>query len=196
MKERKPIVGFWNWLLLFLAIAAFLMQHYYIFIFLLLAFGVIVFYRRNNPDKIKGSSLSVWKKTIIAVIVVLATFLFAVMSVPDKSDNRPGTSNTSSAKITKKKKKEKEMLRILNVWASVNNNYGKVKFDDGTPTLILNDETANLSKNELKAIVTQFSNKVRAQKEMNKLKLDDPVVYDEEGTPIAVWTGSTLELTK
>lgn len=126
----------------------------------------------------------------------MATFLFAVMSVPDKSDNRPGTSKTSSTKITKKKKKEKEMLRILNVWASVNNDYGKVKIDDGTPTLILNDETANLNKNKLTTIITQFSNKVSAQKEMNKLKLDDPAVYDEEGTPIAVWTGSTLELTK
>lgn len=196
MKKKKPIVGFGNWLLLYLAIVALFLQHYFIFLFLLLAFGIIVFYRKNNLDKIKGSSPSSWIKTIITVFVVLVTFLFAVMSVPDKSDNRPGTSKTSSTKITKKKKKEKEMLRILNVWASVNNDYGKVKIDDGTPTLILNEETANLNKNKLTTIITQFSNKVSAQKEMNKLKLDDPADYDEEGTPIAVWTGSTLELTK
>lgn len=222
-KQKNPIVGFWNWILLYFAITAIFLEHYYIATFLIIVFVAVVFYRLKNPDKRKVSSLSFWKKLVISILAFFATVVFAVITVPDTSDNRPKTSTNNSARVNKNKSKnrsakvnknrsktnrkrsakvnksknrEKEMLRILNVWASVNNHYGKVKIDGNTPTLILNDETANLDKTKLSPIVTQFSNKVNAQKEMNKLKLGDPAVYDEEGTPIAVWTGSTLELTK
>ena len=93
-------------------------------------------------------------------------------------------------------KKKQKMLRILNMWASHNNEYGTVEIDkDNNPVLILNDKTAALSKSKLEYITTQFGNKVSLQKEINKVKVGDPAVYDKDDTPIAVWNGSTLELT-
>lgn len=195
MKERKPIIGFWNWLLLFLAIAFLFMQHYYIALFLVIAFVAIIIYRKMHPDKIRRSSLSLWKKIIIAIAVVMATILFAIVSVPDKSDNRPGTSSTTSVSA-KNRKKEKEMLRILNMWSATNNSYGRVTISKkNVPTLTLNDRTASSSEDQLSKIAIQFSNKVRAQRSSNKIKVGNPVVVAKDGTKIAVWNGSTLELT-
>lgn len=101
-----------------------------------------------------------------------------------------------SRKQSSQKKKKQKMLRILNMWASHNNEYGIVEIDkDNNPVLILNDQTAALSKGKLEYITTQFGNKVSLQKEINKVKVGDPAVYDKDDTPIAVWNGSTLELT-
>lgn len=91
--------------------------------------------------------------------------------------------------------KKQRILKVLNMWAATHNNYGVVKIDkDNVPMLILNDETVASSKNELEYIAIQFSNKIRAQQEMNHIELDNPAIYDKDGTPIAVWNGSTLEL--
>ena len=81
------------------------------------------------------------------------------------------------------------------MWASKNNDYGVVKIGkDDAPMLILNDETVASSKSELKSIAIQFSNKIRVQQQMNHIEFDNPAIYDKDGTPIAVWNGSTLEL--
>lgn len=91
--------------------------------------------------------------------------------------------------------KKQRILKILNMWASKNNDYGVVKIGkDDAPMLILNDETVASSKNELKSIAIQFSNKIRMQQQMNHIEFDNPAIYDKDGTPIAVWNGSTLEL--
>lgn len=116
-----------------------------------------------------------------------------------KKLKKQNTKNTQQAKKPHKQssqeKKKQKMLRILNMWAGTHNNYGVVKIDkDNAPMLILNDETVASSKNELEYIAIQFSNKIRAQQEMNHIELDNPAIYDKDGTPIAVWNGSTLEL--
>lgn len=91
--------------------------------------------------------------------------------------------------------KKQRILKILNMWASKNNDYGTVKIGkDDAPKLILNDETVASSKSELKSIAIQFSNKIRVQQQMNHIEFDNPAIYDKDGTPIAVWNGSTLEL--
>ena len=91
--------------------------------------------------------------------------------------------------------KKQRILKILNMWASKNNDYGTVKIGkDDAPMLILNDETVASSKSELKSIAIQFSNKIRVQQQMNHIEFDNPAIYDKDGTPIAVWNGSTLEL--
>jgi preprotein translocase subunit SecG len=107
-----------------------------------------------------------------------------------------------SKQITKKpskpdsrQEKKERILKILNMWASKNNDYGTVKIGkDDAPKLILNDETVASSKSELKSIAIQFSNKIRVQQQMNHIEFDNPAIYDKDGTPIAVWNGSTLEL--
>lgn len=124
-----------------------------------------------------------------------------------KSHKQSNKHTTKEHKVSKSKakkprkqssqeKKKQKMLRILNMWASHNNEYGTVEIDkDNNPVLILNDKTAALSKSKLEYITTQFGNKVSLQKEINKVKVGDPAVYDKDDTPIAVWNGSTLELT-
>lgn len=109
----------------------------------------------------------------------------------------------SNKHITKKSHKQnsheakkRKILKLLNMWAAKNNSYGVVKIDkDDAPMLILNDKTAAASKSELKSIAIQFANKIRVQQQMNHIELDNPAIYDKDGTPIAVWNGSTLELT-
>lgn len=109
------------------------------------------------------------------------------------SDKR---SSTNSAVSLKNKKKENEMLRVLNMWASHNNHYGKVTIGrKNVPTLTLNDKTANSGEDNLNKIAIQFSNKVRAQRSLTKAKVGNPIVVASDGTKIAVWNGSTLELT-
>ena len=105
-------------------------------------------------------------------------------------------SSTNSAVSLKNKKKEKEMLRVLNMWASHNNHYGKVTIGKkNAPTLTLNDKTANSSEDNLSKIAIQFSNKVRAQRSLTKAKIGNPIVIANDGTKIATWNGSTLKLT-
>lgn len=114
-------------------------------------------------------------------------------SVKEHKVNKPKTKKTHKQN-TQQHKKQK-MLRILNMWAAHNNEYGTVKIDDeNCPILILNDETVALPKSELEHIVIQFANKIRAQKQLYHIELDNPAVYDKDGTPIAVWNGATLEL--
>lgn len=114
-------------------------------------------------------------------------------SVKEHKANKPKTKK-SHKQNTQQHKKQK-MLRILNMWASHNNEYGTVKIDDeNCPILILNDETVASPRSELEHIVVQFANKIRAQKQLYHIELDNPAVYDKDGTPIAVWNGATLEL--
>lgn len=114
-------------------------------------------------------------------------------TVKEHKANKPKTKKTHKQN-TQQHKKQK-MLRILNMWASHNNEYGTVKIDDeNCPILILNDETVASPKSELEHIVVQFANKIRAQKQLYHIELDNPAVYDKDGTPIAVWNGATLEL--
>lgn len=88
------------------------------------------------------------------------------------------------------------MLRVLNMWASHNNHYGKVTIGKkNAPTLTLNDKTANSSEDNLSKIAIQFSNKVRAQRSLTKAKIGNPIVIANDGTKIATWNGSTLKLT-
>lgn len=130
-------------------------------------------------------------------LLIIALLIFSLGSNDGSegldSDKR---SSTNSAVSLKNKKKEKEMLRVLNMWASHNNHYGKVTIGrKNVPTLTLNDKTANSSEDNLNKIAIQFSNKVRAQRSLTKAKVGNPIVVANDGTKIAVWNGSTLELT-
>lgn len=120
----------------------------------------------------------------------------------EHSKKDSGKKHKASKQTTKKpskpdsrQAKKQRILKILNMWASKNNDYGTVKIGkDDAPKLILNDETVASSKSELKSIAIQFSNKIRMQQQMNHIEFDNPAIYDKDGTPIAVWNGSTLEL--
>lgn len=128
------------------------------------------------------------------LIVALLIFSLGSNDEPDNDTSKKGNSTTSVS--TKNREKEKKMLQILNMWAAKNNNYGKVTIDkNNTPILTLNDKTANSGEDKLTKIATQFSNKVRAQRSFNKVKVGKPIVVANDGTKIAVWNGSTLELT-
>lgn len=128
------------------------------------------------------------------LIVALLIFSLGSNDEPDNDTSNRGTSTTSVS--TKNRKKEKKMLQILNMWASHNNHYGKVTINKkNVPTLTLNDKTANSSEDNLNKIAIQFSNKVRAQRSLTKAKVGNPIVVANDGTKIAVWNGSTLELT-
>lgn len=121
----------------------------------------------------------------------------------EHSKKDSGKKHKASKQTTKKpskpdsrQAKKQRILKILNMWASKNNDYGTVKIGkDDAPKLILNDETVASSKSELKSIAIQFSNKIRMQQQMNHIEFDNPAIYDKDGTPIAVWNGSSLELT-
>lgn len=133
-----------------------------------------------------------------AWLLIIALLIFSLGSNDgsEGSDNSDKRSSTNSAVSLKNKKKEKEMLRVLNMWASHNNHYGKVTISkENVPTLTLNDETADSSEDNLNKIAVQFSNKVRAQRSLTKAKIGNPIVVASDGTKIAVWNGSTLELT-
>lgn len=128
------------------------------------------------------------------LIVALLIFSLGSNDEPDNDTSNRGTSTTSVS--TKNRKKEKKMLQILNMWAAKNNNYGKVTIGkNNTPILTLNDKTANSGEDKLTKIATQFSNKVRAQRSFNKVKVGKPIIVAKDGTQIAAWNGSTLELT-
>lgn len=113
-----------------------------------------------------------------------------------KKQNKKDTHQAKKPhKQSSQETKKQRILKVLNMWAATHNNYGVVKIDkDNAPMLILNDETVASSKSELKSIAIQFSNKIRVQQQMNHIELDNPAIYDKDGTPIAVWNGSTLEL--
>lgn len=114
-------------------------------------------------------------------------------SAKEHKESKPKTKKSS--KPDSRQAKKQRILKILNMWASKNNDYGVVKIGkDDAPMLILNDETVASSKSELKSIAIQFSNKIRVQQQMNHIEFDNPAIYDKDGTPIAVWNGSTLEL--
>lgn len=114
-------------------------------------------------------------------------------SVKEHKESKPKAKKPS--KPDSRQAKKQRILKILNMWASKNNDYGTVKIGkDDAPMLILNDETVASSKSELKSIAIQFSNKIRVQQQMNHIEFDNPAIYDKDGTPIAVWNGSTLEL--
>lgn len=130
-------------------------------------------------------------------LLIIALLIFSLGS-NDGSEGLDSDkkSSTNSAVSLKNKKKENEMLRVLNMWASHNNHYGKVTISrKNVPTLTLNDKTANSSDSKLNKIAIQFSNKVRAQRSLTKAKVGNPIVVASDGTKIAVWNGSTLELT-
>lgn len=112
----------------------------------------------------------------------------------ERRSSKPKAKKPQNQRIQETKKKK--ILKVLNMWAAKNNNYGVVKIDkDNAPMMILNDETAVASKSKLKSIAIQFANKIRVQQQMNHIKLDNPAIYDKDDAPIAVWNGSTLELT-
>lgn len=159
-------------------------------------------YQEAIKNKIKPKKKLLIKRwwSWIIIIFLLILSLGANDDYNDESDN----SNTEKTEATNKphkrntqQAKREKMLKVLNMWSSKNNKYGNVKIDkDNNPILILNDETATTStKSELKSIATQFGNKVRMQKELTKAKVGNPAIYDKNDTPIAVWNGSSLELT-
>lgn len=128
--------------------------------------------------------------------LLIIAFLIFSLGTNDGNGGSDKRSNTNSAVSLKNKKQEKEMLRVLNMWASHNNHYGKVTIGKkNVPTLTLNDKIANSSESKLNKIAIQFSNKVRAQRSLTKAKVGNPIVVASDGTKIAVWNGSTLELT-
>lgn len=130
------------------------------------------------------------------LIIAFLIFSLGTNDGNSGSDNSDKRLNTNSAVSLKNKKKEKEMLRVLNMWASHNNHYGKVTIGKkNAPTLTLNDKTANSSEDNLSKIAIQFSNKVRAQRSLTKAKIGNPIVIANDGTKIATWNGSTLKLT-
>lgn len=174
---------------------------------------------RNNTKPRRKLLIKRWW---VWLIIVFLAFLMLIGNSSDDDDSED--SNTAkteethkshehskkgsvkkqnpSKQITKKpskpdsrQAKKQRILKILNMWASKNNDYGTVKIGkDDAPELILNDETVASSKSELKSIAIQFSNKIRVQQQMNHIEFDNPAIYDKDGTPIAVWNGSTLEL--
>ena len=119
-----------------------------------------------------------------------------------KADKKAKAKKAKLAKAKKTKAKPKdskkeEMLDMLNRWTSERNNYGKVTLDkDNTVEFKLNSDTTYLSNTELNRVVKQFSNKFSMQKEMTGAKVGNPIVYDNDGIPVAVWNGSALELTR
>lgn len=173
---------------------------------------------RNNTKPRKKLLIKRWWVWLIIV------FLAFLMLIGNSSDDDSEDSNTTKTEETHKpyehskkdsgkkhkaskpkakkpskpdsrQAKKQRILKILNMWASKNNDYGVVKIGkDDAPMLILNDETVASSKSELKSIAIQFSNKIRVQQQMNHIEFDNPAIYDKDGTPIAVWNGSTLEL--
>ena len=159
-------------------------------------------YQEAIKNKIKPKKKLLIKRwwSWIIIIFLLILSLGANDDYNDESDN----SNTEKTEATNKphkrntqQAKREKMLKALNMWSSKNNKYGNVKIDkDNNPILILNDKTATTStKSELKSIAIQFVNKVRMQKKLTKDKVGDPAIYDKDDTPIAVWNGSSLELT-
>lgn len=130
------------------------------------------------------------------LIVALLIFSLGSNDGSEGLDNSDKRSSTNSAVSLKNKKKEKEILQVLNMWADHNNHYGKVTIGKkNVPTLTLNDKTANSDEDKLNKIAVQFSNKVRAQRSLTKAKIGNPIVIANDGTKIATWNGSTLELT-
>lgn len=151
------------------------------------------FSRLEMTDSIKQRGQ--WALIMVGVsILVLASGIY--MNKNNQTTEKASSQETYSDQASNKNSGKEKALRILNQWANRNNDYGKVKFDEyGNIELILNDETANSDKETLKQIATEFGNKVRVQKSTTNAKLGKPSIYDQDNTPIAVWNGSTLELT-
>ena len=173
----------------------------------LIAFIIYIIYhdvKTKTSDEYKSAILAKKKppkrllyKRWWSWLLIIALLIFSLGSNDGSegldSDKR---SSTNSAVSLKNKKKEKEMLRVLNMWADHNNHYGKVTIGKkNVPTLTLNDKTANSDEDNLNKIAIQFSNKVRAQRSLTKAKVGNPIVIANDGTKIATWNGSTLELT-
>lgn len=184
-------------------------------IFWLIILAFFVFYIFRHDIKIRNSEeykvaiknkTKPRKKLLIKrwwawlLIVFMLILSLAANSGEDDDSEDSSTAKTEethkSHKQSSHEAKKQKILKLLNMWAAKNNSYGVVKIDkDDAPMLILNDETAAASKSELKSIAIQFANKIRVQQQMNHIELDNPAIYDKDGTPIAVWNGSTLELT-
>lgn len=173
----------------------------------LIAFVIYIIYhdvKTKASDEYKSAILAKKKppkrllyKRWWSWLLIIALLIFSLGS-NDGSEGLDSDkkSSTNSAVSLKNKKKEKEMLRVLNMWASHNNHYGKVTIGKkNAPTLTLNDKTANSSEDNLSKIAIQFSNKVRAQRSLTKAKIGNPIVIANDGTKIATWNGSTLKLT-
>lgn len=173
----------------------------------LIAFVIYIIYhdvKTKASDEYKSAILAKKKppkrllyKRWWSWLLIIALLIFSLGS-NDGSEGLDSDkkSSTNSAVSFKNKKKEKEMLRVLNMWASHNNHYGKVTIGKkNAPTLTLNDKTANSSEDNLSKIAIQFSNKVRAQRSLTKAKIGNPIVIANDGTKIATWNGSTLKLT-
>lgn len=159
-------------------------------------------YQEAVKNKIKPKKKLLIKRWWSWIIIIF--FLILSLGANDDYNDESDSSNTAKTEATSKPHKQniqqakrEKMLKVLNMWSSKNNKYGTVKIDkDNNPILILNDKTATTStKTELKSIAIQFGNKVRMQKKLTKAKVGDPAIYDKDDTPIAVWNGSSLELT-
>lgn len=159
-------------------------------------------YQEAVKNKIKPKKKLLIKRWWSWIIIIF--FLILSLGANDDYNDESDSSNTAKTEATNKPHKQniqqakrEKMLKVLNMWSSKNNKYGTVKIDkDNNPILILNDKTATTStKTELKSIAIQFGNKVRMQKKLTKAKVGDPAIYDKDDTPIAVWNGSSLELT-
>lgn len=158
-------------------------------------------YQEAIKNKIKPKKKLLIKRWWSWIIIIF--LLILSLGANDDYVNESNGSNTTKTETKKPHKqdvqqaKKEKMLKVLNMWSSKNNKYGTVKIDkDNNPILILNDKTATTStKSELKSIAIQFGNKVRMQKELTKAKVGNPAIYDKNDTPIAVWNGSSLELT-
>lgn len=134
------------------------------------------------------------KKAWISLGIGILLSGVGLVSISLIPENNADAKTEAKTKV-KNDSRKKDMLKTLNQWASKNNNYGKVKINNkNEPELYLNKETSNLSHDKLNSIVKQYSNKVSAQKEMTKAKVDNPIVSDSNNTVIAVWNGSALEL--
>lgn len=189
--------------------------------FVLVCFMIIIFicdlilrkskqYQAAIQNNTKPRRKLLIKRWWVWLIIVFLAFLMIIGNSSDddsedsntakteemrKSHNHSKKDSVKKHKKSKPKAKKQRILKILNMWASKNNDYGVVKIGkDDAPKLILNDETVASSKSELKSIAIQFSNKIQMQQQMNHIEFDNPAIYDKDGTPIAVWNGSTLEL--
>lgn len=150
--------------------------------------------KQKPPKRLMRKRWWTWMILILLIICFFSSLSIKIDNV-DK-ENKARVAKTNKRKNAVNTKRQKEMLKVLNMWASTNNNFGKVKIEkNNVPTLVLNEQTVASNETKLNRIAIQFSNKVSVQKEMTKAKVRNPKIIAEDGTPIAIWNGSTLELT-
>ena len=127
------------------------------------------------------------------LIFIVAFILFGHLM--DSDDSKTSSSSPKTHLTEKQKEGRKEMLRVLNMWANHNHNYGKVKINnENNVVLVLNDDTANNSSDdELSSIATQFNNKVNAQKDMYHAKVHHAEMVDKDGNPKASYHDGILD---